>query len=69
MSQSSGFWTGGPGAYRKGLREAREQELSVLRTELENAEAESEKEEIKVRMRKVRSEYKQNVRGIDRCLF
>ena len=65
----SGFWTGGPKAYRKGLAQEAKVEISSLRRCLKTAETEPERQQLLDRIRDVENDYHDKQQDIDQCLF
>lgn len=66
MSQ---FWTGGPGAYEKGLAEEARAKIADLRKRLKTAETQAEEEKLREQIRQVEKEYEEKLRAIGRCRF
>lgn len=66
MSQ---FWTGGHGAYQKGVEEEVRRELAELKSRLKTAGTEAERQPILDQIRQVKNRYKDQSRGTDECLF
>ena len=62
------FWTGGLGAYVKGLREHYEPQLDDLRNRRDSAD-DTERAELDARIERIETEYKSKLDSIDDSLF
>lgn len=66
---SSGFWTGGPEAYLKGLKNQRDEHLLSLRDRLAQATDQGECETIQLEIKATQAEYEKKVAETDRMIF
>jgi hypothetical protein len=66
---SSGFWDGGPEAYRKGLDQHYHARLASLRDRLEQSADEAEREKIRIEIQATQSEFDQKASEIRKQIF
>ncbi len=66
---SSGFWTGGPAAYHKGLNQNYYARLEALRVRFEHSADEAEREKIRIEIEATQSEFKNKAADIDKMIF
>ncbi len=62
------FWTGGPDAYSKGLREQYKSQLNELRERRDNAR-DADRVELDAEIERLEAKYKSKLDSIDDCLF
>lgn len=62
------FWTGGPDAYAKGLREQYEPLLANLRKRFDSAD-ETDRAKLESEIARTEAEYKSQLNAIDDALF
>ena len=65
----NGFWTGGADACNKALREQHDAELAKLRTQLESAATESQRQDIQQQIARLTEIYRAKSRAVGRGLF
>jgi hypothetical protein len=64
-----GFWTGGPGACRAGLKEEHRATVAKLEERLQEAGKEEERRQIEDELRQVEETYKERLRRVSENLF
>ncbi len=69
FKMSSGFWTGGPKEYRKGLKKQFDARLATLRSRLADATDEEEREAIRLEIKAVQTDYEKKVAEIGKMIF
>ena len=65
---SYSFWTGGPGAYARGLREHYERQLSGLRSDCEQA-GDGDRDRLGTEIARTEPEYESKLNSIDESLY
>jgi len=60
------FWEGGPGAHIAGLKQEYHSQLAELRTKLAECFQPSRRVEIEEEIASLKSDYRANLRGVDR---
>lgn len=63
------FWTGGPAAYTKELREKHKKTISELQSRLSETTDETDREELAAKIAESEDELRSKLKGIDESLF